>query len=77
MPSVREIRITLVQLCSACKAATVHGSARSAAQTDLGPERQRQLATAWAALLDRTSAIADDMALRLLADEPSYTGAGK
>jgi len=44
---------------------------------DLTPEQERQLAAAWASLLGRTTAIADDMALRLLADEPSYTGAGK
>ena len=77
MPRARETPFALVQLCSACKAATVHGSVRPATQPDLGPEQQRQLATAWASLLDRSSAIADDMALRLLADEPSYTGAGK
>jgi hypothetical protein len=43
----------------------------------LSPQRQQQLAAAWASMLDRTSAIADDMALRLLADEPSYAGASK
>jgi hypothetical protein len=83
-------------MCSACNAATVHGSAlpapqrttppatrRTAPQTGraawppVTPAQQRQLAAAWASLLDRAAAIADDMALRLLADEPSYTGAGK
>jgi hypothetical protein len=77
VPCARETRITLVQLCSACKAATVHRLASPSTHPDLGPERQRQLATAWASLLDRTAAIADDMALQLLSDEPSYTDAGK
>lgn len=52
-------------------------TANGAWPADLSPERQQQLATAWASMLDRTAAVADDMALRLLADEPSYAGAGK
>ncbi|MGH3355238.1 MAG: PucR family transcriptional regulator [Nocardioidaceae bacterium] len=44
---------------------------------DLGPERERQLAAAWASMLGRTDAIADDLALNLLAHEPVYAEAGQ
>jgi PucR C-terminal helix-turn-helix domain len=37
---------------------------------------REQLADAWASLLGRTDAIADDLALQLLANEPTYAHAG-
>jgi hypothetical protein len=55
---------------------TAGRAAGAALRPVAGAEQDSQLAAAWATLLDRTDAIADDMALRLLADEPSYAEAG-